>query len=153
VNVNTASEAVLECLPGITPELADAIISARQSNSTNTTDMSWVIPILTTGGATVITQAGPFLTGKSYQVTADVAAVGRNGRGYRRTRFIIDTSNNGTSSSSSTGTTSTSTGASSASGSGGTINPQIVYRRDISHLGWALGPDARQSLANLRSGS
>ena len=32
ININTASLAVLKCLPGLTPELAQAIISYRQSN-------------------------------------------------------------------------------------------------------------------------
>jgi hypothetical protein len=63
-------------------------------------------------------QAGPYITGQSYQCSADVAAVGRHGRGYRRARVVID---------SSSGT------------------PQIVYRRDLSPMGWALGAETRQN--------
>ena len=68
-------------------------------------------------------KAGPWLTGKTYQVCADVAAVGRLGRGYRRTQFIVD---------SSTGT------------------PRIVYRRNLASLGWALGGEVREMLAMKR---
>ena len=60
--------------------------------------------------------AGPFLTGRGYQFTADIAAVGHNGRGYRRVRFIYDTSQG---------------------------VPIILYRQDLSHLGWALGKEVR----------
>jgi len=49
--------------------------------------------------------------------------VGRYGRGYRRTLFVIDNS---------TGT------------------PQIVYRRNLASMGWALGADARQMLASAK---
>ena len=64
--------------------------------------------------------AGPYVTGRTSQVTADVAAVGRHGRGYRRTRFVIDQS---------TGT------------------PRIIYRRNLAPLGWALGDEIRLALA------
>ena len=49
--------------------------------------------------------------------TADVAAIGHHGRGYRRTLFVFDTS-------------------------GGT--PQIIYRRDLNRMTRALGV-ARQN--------
>jgi len=112
VNVNTASEAVLECIPGITQQLADQLISTRTGQTTPATNLAWVVPIL---GRPVSFQAGPYLTAKTYQVTADIAAVGPNGRGYRRTQFVID---------------------------GSTGTPQVVYRHNMASLGWALGPDA-----------
>jgi hypothetical protein len=43
---------------------------------------------------------------------ADIVAVGHGDRGYRRTRFVFDTSSG---------------------------TPIIVYRQDLTHLGWALG--------------
>lgn len=64
-------------------------------------------------------QIGDTITTKSYQFMADVAAVGPNGRGYRRVRFIFDTS----------------TGV-----------PTIIYRRDLTHLGWALGKNVREAV-------
>jgi hypothetical protein len=62
---------------------------------------------------------GDFITTHSYQFTADIAAVGAYGRGYRRVKFIFDVSN----------------GA-----------PIILYRQDLSRLGWALGEKARETL-------
>ena len=113
INVNTASAAVLACVPGITTDIASNIVAGRTTPTAGvTTNLAWVAPLL--GNA--LTTAGPYLTAASYQVSADVAATGRFGRGYRRTLFVLDNS---------TGT------------------PQIVYRRNLAALGWALGKDAR----------
>jgi len=120
INVNTASLPVLECVPGITASTAAQIISTRQSQTTPVPNLSWVATIL---GPSASAQAGPYLTAETWQVSADVAAVGRYGRGYRRTLFVIDNS---------TGT------------------PQIVYRRNLASMGWALGADARQMLASAK---
>lgn len=119
VNVNTASQTVLACIPGITADMAAQLVSARESGTQPPTGLAWVAPILGTG----VKAAGPWLTGVTYQVCADVAAVGRHGRGYRRAQFIVD---------SSTGT------------------PRIIYRRNLASLGWALGNDVRQALALKR---
>ncbi len=120
INVNSASQTVLACVPGIGDTFAAALVNTRSQRgaSPDQTDWSWVV---TTLGARNCRAAGPYLTTRSYQLSADVAAVGRFGRGYRRTRFVIDTS---------TGT------------------PQIVYRRDLAFLGWALGRDERTNLQN-----
>ena len=59
----------------------------------------------------------------TYQFTADIAAVGHHGRGYQRVRFVIDTTE-----------------------TGGDGQPKILYRQDLTHLGWALGSDVRQTL-------
>jgi len=119
VNVNTASQTVLACIPGIGPDKAAQLIATRQNRTQPSTGFAWVAPIISDG----VKAAGPWLTGATYQVCADVAAVGRLGRGYRRTQFIVD---------SSTGT------------------PMIVYRRNLASLGWALGEDVRQALALKR---
>ena len=123
INVNTASQAVLACVPGIGDAAAAALVSTRAGRgaSADQSDWSWVVTVL---GARNCRDAGPWLTNRCYQMSVDVAAVGRFGRGYRRTRFVIDAS---------TGT------------------PQVVYRRDLSYLGWALGRDERANLANLSS--
>jgi len=123
INVNTASETVLGCIPGIGLNNAPAIISARQSRTTGDTSFVWVRDIL---GDAAATQAGKYITGKSYQVSADIAAVGRNNRGYRRTRFIIDTTDS--------------------------TAPKVIYRRSLSQLGWALGRDTRQTLDSRNNG-
>jgi type II secretory pathway component PulK len=118
INVNTASETVLECVPGINATSAAQIVSTRQGQTPPLTNLAWVAQIL---GPAASIRAGPYLTAQTFQISADVAAVGHHGRGYRRTLFVIDAS---------TGT------------------PQIVFRRNLSALGWALGSDARQLLAS-----
>lgn len=116
VNVNTASEAVLACIPGIGPEVAPDLIARRQSNTPDTTSLAWVAEVLTQEQAT---QAGPYLTGQSYQFSADIVAVGHHGRGFTRVRYVCDTQ----------------TGV-----------PRLVSRRDLTPLGWPLGRDLRRSI-------
>jgi len=114
VNVNTACTAVLACLPGLTNGQAAQLTTYRQSNTNNlNASVAWVTQVLSQNDAIT---AGPYLTGRGYQYTADVAAVGHYGRGYRRTRFVFDTSQG---------------------------TPVILHREDLSHLGWALGKQAR----------
>lgn len=114
VNVNTAPAAVLACIPGIGDDKAEELVSYRQSNAAGSTSVAWVKEVLSESEAL---EAGPYLTGQSYQFTADIAAVGKFGRGYRRTRFVFDTTE----------------GAA-----------KIIYRQNLSHLGWALGTETRQ---------
>ena len=113
VNVNTASATVLACLPGIGVNNAQTLVTYRQAHPDQLATVAWVVQVLGSAAAA----AGPYITAKSYQLTADVAAVGHHGRGYRRTLFVFDTS-------------------------GGT--PQIIYRRDLNQMTRALGA-ARQS--------
>jgi type II secretory pathway component PulK len=120
ININTASPAVLACIPGLSNNV-QTIVSYRQGNSGNLTTVAWLIDALNLSGnsATQLAQQiGDQITTKSYQFMADVAALGPNGHGYRRVRFIFDTSSG---------------------------TPQIIYRRDLTHLGWALGKDVRQT--------
>ena len=130
VNVNTASVTVLSCLPSMNEDLAAQIVAARATQATPSTNLQWVAPILGQNKA-----AARWMTTRSYQFSADIAAVGRNGRGYRRTLFVIDYS---------------------AMPITGATTPQIVYRRNLSNLGWALGSDARATLptaANIAAGT
>ena len=120
VNVNTASKAVLACLPGVGPDRAASLVNYRQSNSSSQLrSVAWVAEVLDTANAI---RVGPYITAKSYQFAVDVAAVGRMGRGYRRTRFIFDIAD----------------GA-----------PKMMHRQDLSQLGWALGRQARQESLQL----
>lgn len=114
VNVSTASEKVLSCIPGIGIDKASTLVAYRLSNPGKLTSIAWVAEAL--GKSTELAQAGRFLTTRSYQFTADIAAIGHEGRGYHRTRFVIDTLD-------------------------GTA--RIAYRQDLTHLGWALGRNAR----------
>jgi type II secretory pathway component PulK len=116
VNVNSAPEAVLACIPGIGFDMAPALVAYRQSNPNRRDTVAWVGEILESSRAV---QAGRYLTGRSTVYAADIAAVGHFGRGYRRVRYVFD-------------------------GSEGIL--RIVQRQDLTHLGWALGRQARQDL-------
>jgi type II secretory pathway component PulK len=125
VNVNTASAAVLTCLLQGDTAAAQQLISYRQANPNNLTSIAWVKDALGQSYATDLTALEQWdnITTLSYQYSADIAAVGPYGRGYRRVKFVFDTSSG---------------------------TPKILYRQDLTHLGWALGKEARQSalLAN-----
>jgi DNA uptake protein ComE-like DNA-binding protein len=121
VNVNTASAAVLTCLLGDDLAAAQQLVNYRQANPNNLTSIAWVKDALGQSYSDAVTtlEAGDYLTTQSYQFTADIAALGPYGRGYRRVKFVFDTSSG---------------------------TPQIVYRQDLTHLGWALGKEVRQNL-------
>jgi type II secretory pathway component PulK len=121
VNVNTASLTVLACIPGIGPTNAPNLVAYRLANPTALTSLVWITRVLSPAA---IRRAGPYITDQSYQFSADIAAVGRFGRGYHRERVVYDTT---------LGT------------------PRIIYRQDLSSLGWALGTQVRKTLktANL----
>ncbi len=120
INVNTASETVLACIPGIGPENAAALVAYRLANPGQRTSFTWLTEVL---NRTAIVRAGPYLTDRSYQFTADVVAVGRNGRGYTRTRTVFDMSRS---------------------------TPRIIYHQDLSSYGWALGAQTRLALREAR---
>ncbi len=122
INIDTASPAVLACLPGLVdrPDLVQQLITYRQQNPDKLTSVAWVVDALGQNNQDALTSlaAGDYITTESYQFTADIAAVGPFGRGYRRVKFIFDVSSG---------------------------TPQIIYRQDLSHLGWALGKYVRQT--------
>ncbi len=110
VDAGTAPAAVLACIPGVGSDKAQSLVTTRRSKSAQELEsLAWVAEILGEEGSI---QAGPHLTTRSYQFTADVVAVGTNGRGYRRALMIFDMS-------------------------GGKAG--VIYRRDMSRCGWALG--------------
>ena len=129
LNVNTASEDVLTALfMGVNNNLdqatasgaAEALINYREQNPGGLNSIWWLIDALGNNNPVLTAlEGGDYVTTKSYQFTADVAAVGPFGRGYRRVKFIFDTSQG---------------------------TPIILYRQDLSRLGWALGDKARQTL-------
>jgi DNA uptake protein ComE-like DNA-binding protein len=120
VNVNTASLAVLSCLPGLdsNPDLAQTLVDYRQTNPDKLTSVAWLVDALGQSNSSVLStlMASDCVTAQSYQFSADIAALGPNGRGYRRVRVVFDTCNG---------------------------SPKIVYRQDLTQLGWALGKDVR----------
>ncbi len=124
VNINTASREVLTALfvgAGISAQSADSaastLVSYRQQNPTSLATVAWLVTALGRTHPVVTTLAGrDLITTRSFQYTADIVAVGPFGRGYSRVKFIFDLSD----------------GA-----------PKIIYRQDLSRLGWALGERIR----------
>ena len=120
ININTAPEAVLACVPGIGTANAAAVAAYRQSKSGSLTSVAWLAQALDEANAI---QAGPYVTTRSYQYTADLAAVGHDGKGFRRVRFVLDA---------------------------GGEEPMIRYRQDLTAAGWALGPEIHKQLAAMK---
>jgi DNA uptake protein ComE-like DNA-binding protein len=129
VNVNTADADVLTALfMGLNQDeqtaqaAAQTLLTYREQNigNGNLNSVGWLIDALGSNSPVLAAlRRGDYVTTKTYQFTADIAAVGAFGRGYRRVKFIFDTSEG---------------------------TPIILYRQDLSRLGWALGERARQSL-------
>jgi DNA uptake protein ComE-like DNA-binding protein len=118
INVNTASETVLACIPGIGPENAATIAAYRAAHpEVITGSLAWLTQLLPSSN---IIRAGPYITDKSYQFSVDVAAVGNvKGRGYCREKTVFDMR---------------------------TGKPRIIYHQDLTAYGWAVGASARQTL-------
>ena len=127
VNVNTAGADVLTAMfmganvdEQTALSAAQTLITYRQQNAGNLGSIAWVIDALGNNSPVVAALAkGDYLTTHSYQFTADIAAVGPFGRGWRRVKFVFDVSDG---------------------------TPKILYRQDLSRLGWALGEKARENL-------
>ncbi len=122
INVNTASATVLASLSGLdsNPQLAQTLVTYRQSNPDKLGSIAWIVDALGENNSSVLEalKLTDCITAQSYQISADVAALGPNGRGYRRIRFVFDTSDG---------------------------TPKIIYRQDLTHLGWALGKEVRDT--------
>jgi hypothetical protein len=126
VNVNTAGADVLTALfMGLNVDeetasgAAQILITYRKQNPNNLASVAWIVDALGNSSPVIrALQAGDYVTTRSFQFTADIAAVGSFGRGYRRVKFMFDTSDG---------------------------TPKIIYRQDLSRLGWALGEKVRET--------
>src|SRR5262249_8338285 len=80
ININTASAEVLSCLPGIsdTPDLAQTLVTYRQSNPDKLGTIAWIVDALGQNGSSALDalQTNDCITVRSYQFTADIAALG-----------------------------------------------------------------------------
>ncbi len=127
VNINTASGDVLTALfEGLTNDeqtsiaATQSLLNYREQNPNNLGSIVWIYDALGNNNAVLTAlRRGDYITTRSFQFTADIAAVGAYGRGYRRVKFIFDISDG---------------------------TPKILYRQDLSRLGWAIGEKARQTL-------
>ena len=137
LNVNTACQEALLCLPELDEADASALVSGRPSSETTEQDTSsdsddeddtdadadnlaWIVDVLSQEKAVAI---GSYITTKSYQFSADIVAVSGDGRAFRRCRIIVDAAES---------------------------PPRLIYRQDLTALGWPLSPDI---LTLLRSGT
>ncbi|HEY3861108.1 MAG TPA: helix-hairpin-helix domain-containing protein [Verrucomicrobiae bacterium] len=118
IDINTATATALACVPGIGSNMAPQVLSYRQSNPPQSPTISWLVTAMENNQA-ALEAAGPYVTAYSFQFAADIAAVGHNNRGFRRVRFVFDCSSG---------------------------TPLIVYRQDLTHLGWALGKKLHDQL-------
>ncbi len=126
VNINTASSAVLIALfEGIGVDqntatgAAQQLVTYREQNPNNLTSIAWLVDTLGSSSSVVrALRRGDYITTRSFQFTADIAATGAYGRGYQRAKFVFDVSEG---------------------------TPKIVYRQDLSRLGWALGSKTRET--------
>jgi type II secretory pathway component PulK len=117
INVNTASEQVFSCLPGLAQGEASTIVATRQT--ADLSNIGWFFQAI---NPTEIQFVAPYVTDRSYVYSADIVAVSGDGRAFKREKIVVNV---------------TSTPA------------KIVYRKDLTSLGWPLTADIRQ---DLRSG-
>src|SRR5205814_3902597 len=87
INVNTAPHDVLFCLPGIEESDVNNLLSARYGTTLTPGDTSWAQQALA-GKYNAISQ---YISGTSYQYSADILAASGNGRGFKHVRIVIDT--------------------------------------------------------------
>ena len=122
VNVNTASQAVLECLPELEASDAEALIQKREASNTNLDSIAWVIEALGDDGQDKAIAIGSYITVRSSQYTADVVSASGNGRAFRRARVVLDSTDS--------------------------LQP-IRSWKSLTHLGWPL---ERETLTTLQEG-
>jgi hypothetical protein len=130
VNVNTAPLQVLNALLWENQGDGETIINARAGQS-DTLDATWFLSSLTQADPTALANGVlDQITGQSYQYSADIVAVSADGRAFRRVRIVVDSS--------------------SMAATAATQSPaSIIYRKDLTSLGWPLDPQIRTT---LRSG-
>ena len=116
INVNTASAQVLAGLPGMSTATAQTMIAQRTTSAPALGDTSWVSTAL---GQTLAGTLTPYITGISYQYSADIVAVSGDGRAFKRVLVVVDAR---------------------------TQPARIMYRKDLTSLGWPLPADVRTSL-------
>jgi DNA uptake protein ComE-like DNA-binding protein len=132
INVNTATEAALMCLPGFEQQDADDIIQYREQylvgqDPLQVPNISWLLDVLAPeklvptqapGNTQPSLQAGSFITGTSTVFSADIVTVTQDGRAFKRVKVIVDASSG---------------------------TPVIVNRQDLTEAGWPMNPAVRPS--------
>jgi len=116
VNVCTAPKEVLLCLPGLEESDVTSLLAKRATSGTDLTTTLWVFEVLARDKAVGIRS---YITAKTYQFSADIVSLAANGRAFRRCRVVIDSR---------------------------TSPPKVVYRQDLTRLGWPLAPEIIEGL-------
>ena len=119
INVNTAPKEVLLCLPRLEESDVAALMAKRAGAETDRTNIAWVAEVLPREKAAAI---GGAITTRSYQFSADIVSIAATGRAFRRCRVVVDARQS---------------------------PPKVIYRQNLTHLGWPLDPDI---ITRLRSG-
>ncbi|HOK94888.1 MAG TPA: type II secretion system protein GspK [Anaerohalosphaeraceae bacterium] len=110
ININTAPEEVLLCLPGLEQSDVDAMIKYRTSRSETEESILWITKVLSREKAEAI---GSYITTRTLQYSADIVAASADGRAFRRYYVVIDTADG---------------------------TPKVIYRQPLHTLGWPLDP-------------
>lgn len=124
INPIAASVEVLACLPGLDEAMAYDLVAYRSglvSDDLYASDGAWLDEAVD-GGVPVEARDLMLISPESLVFSADIAAVGRHGRGFRRDLFVFDTTGD---------------------------EPRIVFRRDRTRLGWPLGAEVREQYAEV----
>jgi len=100
---------------------SDADALIAQRQRSDLTSIGWVAEALTTDKAALI---GATITNRSYWYSADIVAVSGDGRGFKRVRIVVDARN---------------------------TPAKIVYRKDLTSLGWPLPVEVRSALRSGQS--
>ena len=116
INVNTAPAKVLSCLPGLEDSDVTSLIASRSSETAQTASIAWVAEALPQAKAVAL---APYITARSYQFSADIVSIAGSGRAFRRCRIVVDA---------------------------GVSPPRLIYRQDLTALGWPLDEEIRRQL-------
>jgi type II secretory pathway component PulK len=117
INVNTAPREVLMTLTGVTTLTQNDIDNLiSERDRADTSTIMWVYDALQAQKAAEI---GPYITNRSYVYSADILAVSGDGRAFKRVRIVVDAQKS---------------------------PPIIIYRKDLTSLGWPLPEAVRTSL-------
>lgn len=119
INVNTAPKEVLLCLPGLEDGDVSALISKRAGAEVDRTSVAWVADVLPREKAVAV---GGYLTAQTSRFSADIVSIPASGRAFKRCWVVIDAS---------------------------ASPPKVVYRQNLTHLGWPL---SRDIMTRLRAG-
>jgi len=118
INVNTAPEAVLLCLPGLEQSDVDALMQTREKAHTDLETILWVTEVLSMEKASGI---GRYITTRSGQFSADIVAVSGDGRAFARYYIVVDIA---------------------------AEIPKIIYKQSLHQAGWPLDPQILEELRN-----